>query len=145
MNTSLASRLPTTATAVFNTPIGEFAPVTETQFGFHVILVTDEILEGTRGLDEVSEDIRRELKLRRAQEMTTERAAALSGQATTSALLETAAVEAGARFPVATGPIIVPPVPRSPPKRWRARSRRRRCRPCFGSSCGTSKNCPGRV
>jgi peptidyl-prolyl cis-trans isomerase D len=54
--------------AAFETPVGEVAPVVETDFGFHVIQVTDERLEGVTPLEDVAEEIRRNLQLRGAQD-----------------------------------------------------------------------------
>ncbi len=54
--------------AVFGTPVGEFAPVIETQFGFHVIQVTDSRSAGTTPLEQVRGEIEVRLKARRTQE-----------------------------------------------------------------------------
>jgi peptidyl-prolyl cis-trans isomerase D len=50
--------------AVFDTPVGEYAPITETPFGVHVIEVTDLRPAGVTPLAEVEEDIRRLLQFR---------------------------------------------------------------------------------
>lgn len=55
--------------AVFGTPVGGLAPIVETQFGFHVIQVTNERQEGSRPLEDVSEEIRRTLEVQRAEEL----------------------------------------------------------------------------
>jgi peptidyl-prolyl cis-trans isomerase D len=60
--------------AVFDTNVGELAPLTETQFGFHIIQVTDSRAAGTLQLEQVREEIETRLKARRAQERTTEEA-----------------------------------------------------------------------
>ncbi len=67
-------------TAVFGTPVGEFAPVTETQFGFHVIQVTDAREAGTTPLEQVREEIVSRLKTRRTQERVTIEAERISGR-----------------------------------------------------------------
>jgi len=56
------------ADAVFGTPVGDFAPLTETQFGFHVIQVTDSREAATTPLDQVRDEIEVRLKARRTQE-----------------------------------------------------------------------------
>ena len=64
--------------AAFNTPVGEFAPVVETEFGYHVIQVTDGREAGPIPLEEVQDQIRRSLQLREAQEIVEQRAAEIS-------------------------------------------------------------------
>jgi len=54
--------------SAFLTPPGQLAPVTETQFGFHVILVTDTREAGTMPLDDVRDEIVNELRATRAEE-----------------------------------------------------------------------------
>ena len=54
--------------AVFGTPVDGFAPLIETQFGFHVIQVTDSRAAATTPLDQVRDEIELRLKARRAQE-----------------------------------------------------------------------------
>ena len=54
--------------SAFLTPPGQLAPVTETQFGFHVILVTDSRPAGTIPLDDVREEIVNEIRATRAEE-----------------------------------------------------------------------------
>ncbi len=66
--------VPEFAAAVFDTAVGELAPVIETQFGFHIIKVTDSRSAGTRPLEQVRDEIETRLKARRAQERTTEEA-----------------------------------------------------------------------
>jgi parvulin-like peptidyl-prolyl isomerase len=63
--------------AAFDTPVGELAPVTETAYGFHVIQVTDSRTEGTTPLEEVRENIRNNLTIRKAHEQVNEEAARL--------------------------------------------------------------------
>jgi peptidyl-prolyl cis-trans isomerase D len=66
--------VPAFESAAFDTPVGELAPVTESEFGFHVIQVTDERAAGVVPLEEVEESIRRTLRLRKAQERVTSEA-----------------------------------------------------------------------
>ena len=54
--------------SAFLTPSGQLAPLTETQFGYHVILVTDTREAGTTPLDDVREAIVNELRVARAEE-----------------------------------------------------------------------------
>jgi len=54
--------------SAFLTPPGQLAPVTETQFGYHVILVTDSREAGTIPLEEVRDSIVNELRVARAEE-----------------------------------------------------------------------------
>ncbi len=60
--------VPEFADAVFSTAVGELAPVTETQFGFHIIQVTDARAAGTAPFEQVRADIESRLKSRRTQE-----------------------------------------------------------------------------
>ncbi len=60
--------VPEFAEAVFSTAVGELAPVTETQFGFHIIQVTDSRAAGTDPFEVVREEIESRLKARRTQE-----------------------------------------------------------------------------
>jgi len=62
--------VPEFADAVFGTAVGELTPVTETQFGFHVIQVTDSRDAGSSPLEQVRGEIEARLKARRAQEKT---------------------------------------------------------------------------
>jgi len=57
--------------AAFGTPVGGLAPVVETQFGFHVIQVTNERQAGSRPLEDVKEEIQRTLEVQRAEELVT--------------------------------------------------------------------------
>jgi peptidyl-prolyl cis-trans isomerase D len=54
--------------SAFMTPPGQLAPLTETQFGYHVILVTGERAAGTTPLEEVQDDLLNELRARKAED-----------------------------------------------------------------------------
>lgn len=66
--------------AAFNTPVGELAPVVESQFGFHVIQVTDARPAGSIPIEDVTEDIRRTLEIRRGQELVASEAQRLQAE-----------------------------------------------------------------
>jgi peptidyl-prolyl cis-trans isomerase D len=53
--------------ASFDTPVGEIAPLTESEFGFHIIEVTDAREAGVTPLEEVRDAISQELVQQRAQ------------------------------------------------------------------------------
>ncbi len=55
--------------AAFSTAPGELAPLTETEFGFHVIQVTDAREAGTMPLEDVRPQLLSELQLSRAEEL----------------------------------------------------------------------------
>ena len=55
--------------AAFKTPAGELAPLTETDFGFHVIQVTDSRAAGTLPIADVRDDLIRELRQGKAEEV----------------------------------------------------------------------------
>jgi peptidyl-prolyl cis-trans isomerase D len=54
--------------AAFSTPVGQVADLVESQFGIHIIQVTDARAAGLAPLEEVRNDIRRELSLRNAED-----------------------------------------------------------------------------
>jgi len=81
--------------AVFSTPPGELAPVTETQFGMHVIEVTDAREAGVTPLAEVSDAIRRSLEAKRAQELTEAEAQRLAAEIPSAARLPEVAASEG--------------------------------------------------
>jgi peptidyl-prolyl cis-trans isomerase D len=81
--------------AVFGTPVGELAPVVETQFGYHVIQVTGEREAGTKPLDEVKEEIRQGLKVTRAEEMVTATAERLAAELQSAEQLDAIAQREG--------------------------------------------------
>ena len=71
--------VPAFADASFNTAVGQFAPVIETQFGYHVIQVTDAREAGTTPLEEVRSEIELRLRARRSQEKVTSEADRIAG------------------------------------------------------------------
>ncbi len=81
--------------AVFETPVGEFAPVVRTDFGFHVIEVTDERPAGEAPLAEVREELRRRLGLQRAAQRVDEIATRISSEAETPQQLRDVATREG--------------------------------------------------
>jgi peptidyl-prolyl cis-trans isomerase D len=81
--------------AVFDTPVGELAPLTETPHGFHVIEVTDSRPAGVTSLSEVEEDIRRLLRFRSIDSRLEEEANRLRDEAATADGLAGAAEGAG--------------------------------------------------
>ena len=83
--------------AAFATPPGQFAPVVEVEYGFHVIQVEEARAAGTTPLDEVKVAIRRRLELQRAQELAAAEAQRLAGLVKTSADLDAVATKSSLR------------------------------------------------
>jgi len=81
--------------AVFATTPGQFAPVVETEFGFHVIQVLESRPAGATPFDEVKESIRKRLGLQRAQDLAVAEADRLRTEIKTPADLDGAAAKAG--------------------------------------------------
>jgi peptidyl-prolyl cis-trans isomerase D len=81
--------------AVFSTPPGQFAPIVETEFGFHVLRVEEAREAGTTPFDEVKDSIRRRLELQRAQDLASAEAQRLAGEVKKPADLDGAAAKAG--------------------------------------------------
>ncbi len=81
--------------AVFNAGEGEFAPLTETQFGFHVIQVLGAREAGVTPLEEVSAAIERNLQMNEAQELVSARADRLAGRLKSAAELDALAAGEG--------------------------------------------------
>lgn len=81
--------------AVFGTSSGQFAPLVETEFGFHVIQVTDTRPAGTTPFDEVKDPIRKRLELQRAQDLALAQAQRIKGEVASPADLDAAASKAG--------------------------------------------------
>ena len=48
--------------AAFTQKVGEVGEVVETQFGYHIIMVTDKAKSGQKSLDEVKEEINRRIE-----------------------------------------------------------------------------------
>jgi len=68
--------------AVFDTPPGQLAPLTRTDFGFHIIEVTGSREAGVTPLADVKEEVRRELEARRAQDLVVAEAQRLRSELT---------------------------------------------------------------
>ena len=81
--------------AVFSTPPGQFTPIVETEFGFHVIRVEEAREAGTTPFDEVKDSLRRRLELQRAQDLASAEAQRLAGEVKKPADLDGAAAKAG--------------------------------------------------
>jgi peptidyl-prolyl cis-trans isomerase D len=62
----------------FALPVGSVSDVLRTSFGFHIIKTTDSRPAGTSTLEDVREDLRRELAVQRAQQQIRERADAFT-------------------------------------------------------------------
>jgi peptidyl-prolyl cis-trans isomerase D len=77
--------------AAFETPVGQIAPLVESEFGFHVVQVTDSRPAGTAPLAEVRDSIKRQLELRRAQEMAQSEATRIRSEIKNAADLDTVA------------------------------------------------------
>jgi peptidyl-prolyl cis-trans isomerase D len=81
--------------AAFNTPVGQIAPLVESDFGFHIIKVTDAREAGVTPLDAVADQIRRTLRLRRAQEEVVSEAQRIRAELQEAAGLEEVAAREG--------------------------------------------------
>jgi parvulin-like peptidyl-prolyl isomerase len=81
--------------AVFSTGPGQYAPVVETEFGFHVIQVLEARPAGNTPFDEVKDSIKTRLELQRAHDLATAEADRLRGEVKTAADLDAAATKAG--------------------------------------------------
>lgn len=92
---SRGQMVPSFEEAAFTTAPGEFAPVTETQFGVHVIQVTGTREAGVLPLEEVSDEIRSRLRVSRADERTLSVAQSLRAAAKSPDDLAAAAAAAG--------------------------------------------------
>jgi peptidyl-prolyl cis-trans isomerase D len=81
--------------AAFSTAPGQFCPIVETEYGFHVIQVEDARPAGATPLAEVADAIRRRLELQRAQDLAAAEAQRLSGEIKSSADLDAVAAKSG--------------------------------------------------
>jgi len=81
--------------AAFQTAPGQFAPVVETEFGFHVMQVEESRPAGTTPFAEVADAIRRRLELQKGQDLAAAQAQKLAGEVKTAADLDAAAAKAG--------------------------------------------------
>jgi peptidyl-prolyl cis-trans isomerase D len=84
--------------AAFATPPGQFAPIVETEYGFHVIQVEDAHAAGATPFNEVKDAIRRRLELQRAQDLAAAEAQRLAGEVKKPADLDAVATKAGLKI-----------------------------------------------
>jgi peptidyl-prolyl cis-trans isomerase D len=81
--------------AAFSTPPQQFAPVVETEFGFHVMQVEEARAAGSTPFAEVKYAIRRRLELQRAQDLSAAQAQKVAAEVKKAADLDAAAAKAG--------------------------------------------------
>ena len=81
--------------AVFATSPGSFAPVVETEYGFHVVQVLEARAAGVAPLAEVKDGIRRRLELQKAHDIALAEAQKLKNEVATPGDLDAAAAKAG--------------------------------------------------
>ncbi len=84
--------------AAFETSVGKVAPVVESEFGFHVVQVTDSRAAGTTPLAELKDQIRRQIQLQRAQQAVLAEAQRVRGMIAQASDLD--AVAAKEKLPV---------------------------------------------
>lgn len=87
--------VPEFETAAFALDTGEVSDIVQTQYGFHIITVTDKRPAITRPLDEVRAEIEDQLKSQRADEQLAARAAQLADEIDDASDLDAVAGEAG--------------------------------------------------
>ena len=81
--------------AAFATPVGEFAPIVEAEYGFHVIQVEEAHAAGVTPFDEVKDAIHRRLLVQRAQTLAGSEAQRLAGEIKKPADLDAVAAKSG--------------------------------------------------
>jgi peptidyl-prolyl cis-trans isomerase D len=81
--------------AAFETPVGQFAPVVETEFGFHVLEVTDSRPAGVTPLEAMRDGIRRQIEYQKAQELTQSEAQRIRGAIASAKELDGVAAKEG--------------------------------------------------
>lgn len=81
--------------AAFSTAPGQFAPVVETEFGYHVLKVVDQRAAGSTPFEEVQAGIRRQVELRRQQEVVEAEAKRLRDAISNLAQLDEVAAKEG--------------------------------------------------
>ncbi len=81
--------------AAFQTAVGEFAPLTESPFGLHVLQVTDQRAAGVTPLEQVEDSILRTLEVEAAQRLVESEAASVREQVGTAAKLQEVADRLG--------------------------------------------------
>jgi peptidyl-prolyl cis-trans isomerase D len=81
--------------AAFSMQVGQISDLVKSQYGFHIIKVTDKKPATTRPFDEVKAQIESELKAQKADQQVADLATKLQGQISTPADLDKAAAQQG--------------------------------------------------
>ena len=84
--------------AAFATPVGQYAPIVEADYGFHVIQVEEAHAAGVTPFDEVKDSLLRRLLLQRAQALATSEAQRLAGEIKKPADLDAVAAKSGLKI-----------------------------------------------